>query len=72
MLADDWAILRGCPVARVPAHWDFYSNSAGPRRNGWMLELQPDLVVAFPGQAGTRNMISQAQEKNIPVRIIAP
>lgn len=65
--AKEWAELRGMPCAEVKALWKFYDKSAGPRRNEWMLALGPDLVVAFPGNAGTRNMISKAEEHGYPV-----
>lgn len=66
-LAADWASLRGMPCAEVKALWDFYEKRAGPLRNGWMLLLQPDGVVAFPGQDGTRNMVEQARSVGVPV-----
>lgn len=66
-LAADWARLRGMPCVEVRANWDFYKKSAGPRRNEWMLELGPSLVVAFPGNAGTRNMIAKAHEAGISI-----
>jgi hypothetical protein len=33
-------------------------------------EGQPDLVIAFPGGAGTANMIQQSKARGIPVREI--
>jgi len=32
-----------------------------------MLELAPDLLVAFPGGKGTDDMISAAEKKGIPI-----
>ncbi len=66
-LAGEWAASRGIPCAEVAAPWAVYGDGAGPIRNGWMLALQPDGVVAFPGGAGTANMIQQAREANVPV-----
>lgn len=66
-LAGEWAADRGIPCAIVPANWKTYGKGAGPIRNSWMLELKPDLVVAFPGGTGTANMISQAKEKGVRV-----
>lgn len=68
--AGEWAEFRGMPCAEVKALWRFYNKSAGPRRNTWMLALSPDLVVAFPGNAGTRNMVAQAEQAGVPVRTI--
>lgn len=63
---------NGIPVISVRAQWDYYDRAAGPIRNAWMLEhCKPiDLVVAFPGKAGTANMVKQAKEAGIPVREI--
>lgn len=69
-LADEWATAQGIPVARVPALWQYYRQSAGPIRNKAMLLLEPDLVVAFPGGRGTANMVMIAQQAGIPVRSI--
>ena len=71
-IAADWAKLRGQPCAEVEAPWDFYEKRAGPLRNKWMLFLAPDGVVAFPGNNGTRNMISQAREAGVPVWEVTP
>ena len=65
--AGEWAKQNGVPCAIVPANWNFYGKSAGGRRNGWMLELDPDLVVAFPGGVGTQNMITLAKKHGVPV-----
>ncbi len=66
-LAGEWAASRGMPCAEVGALWEYSGDAAGPIRNGWMLMLQPDGVVAFPGGNGTANMIMQAREKGVPV-----
>lgn len=65
--AADWAKLRGQPCAEVKALWDFYEKRAGHLRNGWMLFLEPAGVVAFPGNAGTRDMTSNAKRLGVPV-----
>lgn len=68
-MAQLWAKLHGFPHASVHANWHYYGLAAGHKRNGWMLEfLNPDLVIAFPGGRGTRNMIGQALEKGITIR----
>ena len=66
-LAGLWAKSTGSPCAVVSANWDHYNKAAGAIRNRWMLELQPDLVVAFEGGYGTANMIKQAKQKGIEV-----
>lgn len=72
-LADDYGKLKGLPVIRMDANWDFYKRAAGPVRNRWMLDLcNPDLVVAFPtkNSRGTRDMIKYAESKGVPTLVI--
>lgn len=66
-LAGTWAKLRGVGCTPVSAEWSKYGSAAGPIRNKRMLGLKPDLVVAFPGGKGTRNMIKQARKAAIDV-----
>lgn len=73
LLADDWARVSG--VKRVPfvADWDRYGNRAGNIRNQKMLqESKPDMVIAFPGNTGTQDMISRALEAGVPVHCVRP
>jgi len=67
-----WARIRGYPCASVPAAWGVHGNSAGPLRNSWMLQLQPDLCIAFPGGAGTANMVAQCRAAGVPVIEVQP
>jgi hypothetical protein len=61
-LADRWAAEHNIPVHVFPADWMTHHRAAGPIRNKQMLdEGTPDVVVAFPGNKGTRNMVAQAQ-----------
>lgn len=66
-LAGEWARLRGVAEVCVPANWKVHGRSAGPLRNHWMLELRPDMVVAFPGGYGTAHMVKIARSVGIPV-----
>jgi hypothetical protein len=60
-LAKQWAIERGHTVRSYPADWDSYDSAAGPIRNRKMLvEENPDIVLAFPGGRGTKNMVTQS------------
>ncbi len=69
-LAGEWARERAVPVHSFPADWHTHGNSAGPIRNALMIaQGKPDLVIAFPGGAGTANMIRQAEVAKIPVRL---
>ena len=60
-------------VVKVPADWDNLQRwEAGPRRNGHMLDLGPDVVLAFykegAGNRGTQNCVDQAEARGIPVK----
>lgn len=65
-----WARKRGVPCAEVKAQWGELGPKAGPLRNGWMLRLKPDIVIAFPGGKGTANMVAQAIEAGVEVLLI--
>lgn len=68
-LAGMWAKSRGLKVIEVPAEWDRYGRAAGPIRNNEMLKHSPDLVVAFPGGAGTAHMTKLCLSKKLTVLI---
>lgn len=78
-LAGQWARRKLIKEECYPARW--YPNgrkggldrSAGPRRNTKMIaEGKPDLVVAFPGNKGTADMVRRAKAAGIEVVEIAP
>jgi hypothetical protein len=53
------------------ADWGFNGDAAGPRRNRQMLRLgKPDVVIAFPGGAGTRNMKMQTKRERPRVPLV--
>lgn len=66
-IAAKWAEDNGVQSVGCPAQWWKYGKAGGPIRNRRMLELQPDLLIAFPGGRGTANMVSQAKEANVQV-----
>lgn len=66
--AADWARASEIPVTSFPADWDRYGRQAGPLRNTQMLaEGRPDAVIAFPGGAGTADMVRKARAAGLPV-----
>ena len=67
-LAADWADFFGVPVVCIAADWALHGRAAGPMRNRAMLELHPDVVLAFPGGPGTADMVRQAERAGIPVQ----
>lgn len=68
-LAGEWASqIDGCTVFEVPADWRRHGQRAGAVRNRLMLESgKPDLVLAFEGGAGTRDMTSVAVAAGVRV-----
>ncbi len=68
----DTMIIEYCQFHKIDytvkfAKWNKYKKSAGPVRNKVMLDLNPDLVIAFPGGNGTKNMIEISKKKNVKV-----
>ena len=50
--------------------WDAFGRAAGPLRNEAMLQLEPDLVIAFTtGSPGTQHTINEARKRGIPVEV---
>lgn len=66
-LAKRWAAERGIPCTEVRANWQVHGRAAGPLRNGDMLDLRPDGVIALQGGRGTADMRKQAAARGIPV-----
>ena len=67
-LAKDWAESRGIPDDPYPADWKRLGSPAGPIRNQRMIdEGKPELVIAFPGQKGTRDMKRRANKAGLKV-----
>src|SRR5271167_2213334 len=67
-LARRWAGTNRVHVETFEADWLKYGRGAGPIRNALMLTIgKPDVVVAFPGGSGTRNMIHQAENLDVEV-----
>jgi hypothetical protein len=66
-IARSWAESRNVNLKPVPANWELYGKRAGPIRNSEMLKELPDVVIAFPGGVGTRDMINRAKKNNIKV-----
>lgn len=69
-LAYTWAYynLPAKDRSQYPAKWKEFGKGAGYIRNEQMLkEGKPDLVVAFPGNKGTEDMISKARKAGVKV-----
>jgi hypothetical protein len=67
-LAADFASHYGVYHLRYPADWVRFGKRAGAIRNQQMLdEGKPDLVIAFPGGVGTKDMITKARKAGVEV-----
>lgn len=67
-LADTWACANDVAVLVMRARWAEHGRAAGPIRNQLMLDDgKPDRVVAFPGGAGTADMVRRAKRAHVPV-----
>lgn len=67
-LAGRYAQENGICEIVVKANWDVHGKSAGPIRNQWMLDYcNPNIVVAFPGGAGTADMVRRARKAGVEV-----
>lgn len=64
----DWANSHSIENKQYYADWQQYGHSAGPIRNKKMLdEMEPELVLAFPGGLGTESMKALARAIKCPV-----
>lgn len=71
-MSSKWALKNNVPLEIYEANWDEHGRAAGPIRNQEMLdEGEPDLVIAFPGGNGTRDMVSRANKKGVKVLEVA-
>lgn len=61
-------------VIEILADWATHGRAAGPIRNQRMLDMGPDLVVAFhkniDQSKGTRDMVNRAKKAGVPVRVV--
>ena len=71
-LAQSWCLDRGCwseCYAISAEEWRRVGRKAGPLRNARMIaEGRPDMIVAFPGGAGTADCVRQAKAAGVEVR----
>jgi hypothetical protein len=72
-LAGQVAAMLGIDVIEVPAEWDQHGRAAGPIRNQKMLDMEPDLVLAFHERMdlgkGTRDMVTRARKAGVEVEV---
>ncbi len=67
-LAGAWAAERRVKTLVFPADWNTHGRAAGPIRNQQMADASHGAtLLAFPGGAGTADMIRRATAARIPV-----
>jgi hypothetical protein len=65
----DWAVLRGIPVEKCPAVWDY--KGAGFARNDEMADYADAALVFWDGKStGTEDMIKRMKKRDKPVILI--
>jgi hypothetical protein len=73
-IARDEGYQMGYEVNPFPADWTRYGRSAGPIRNRAMLDMHPDLVMAFHDDLskskGTADTVREAVKRKIPVIVV--
>lgn len=72
--AGTWASRRGIPYRIWQAEWNRLGHTAGRIRNAQMLaEGKPDVVLGFPGGAGTAHMLGLARAAGVlTLEVIEP
>jgi len=74
-IAAQWCKTLGINLIEVHADWKKYGKSAGPIRNKIMLDMNPDLLIAFhndiENSKGTKHCKEEAEKRGISVEIIS-
>ena len=69
-LAIQYATENNLPLKEFHANWSLYGRSAGPRRNRQMAEYADALLAIWDGKSrGTKNMIEEANKRNLSVYV---
>lgn len=73
LMAREYAIGRGLAYREIRADWAIHGKAAGPIRNRLMLDLNPELVIAFheniSESKGTLDTVTEAKRRGIPVEV---
>ena len=71
-LVEEYAKNHGIDNVVVPADWEQHGKIAGIQRNMKMLDMKPDLVVAFwDGESrGTEHTVTEAARRKISTLLV--
>jgi hypothetical protein len=70
-LGEEYSILYGYPLKEFEEDWKKYGKAAGPIRNKQMAEYATHLIAFWDWKSdGTRDMIKQAKEHGLLVRVV--
>jgi len=70
-LGEQYADKNGLAVKQFPAKWDRYGKSAGPKRNGEMVDYADTLIAFWDGKSkGTENLIGLAEAADLKVKVV--
>lgn len=68
------ARVNGFDLIEFPANWTGRGKAAGPYRNRLMLDMNPDLVIAFhedyENSKGTKDCVEEAKRRGIKVEMV--
>ena len=68
MMGERWAKKNGIPVTRMPADWQTFGRSAGPKRNERMAVYADAVVLIWNGiSRGTGNMLEHASAYGLTI-----
>ena len=67
-LGEQWAQINQIPTRLMPARWDLYGKSAGPKRNIEMVKYADALIAIWDGKSkGTKHLIEEANRQKLTV-----
>ena len=74
LIASVWANRYHVPCVTVYTDWGRFGKSAGPIRNQQMIDMKPDVVLAFPSgtSRGTYDTINRATHAHILTYVYPP
>ena len=69
-LAGKWADANGVRQVISKPDWGRYRRGAAVKNNQTMVDMGPDVVVAFPGGKGTADLVRRARKAGIRILMV--